>query len=151
MSARVWRAGGVHRKLWHVRRDAPRNLGNPGDCLAFQRENGGGVPSQGKPLLRGGGCPRSTLRGRKTSTWERGAREGAARTGNFCRTRRAGAQEPTSLRGIANQVDRLPDTEASPTEEPCEGKLHAGICAGGAGRPAFLPRRRLYVVVKIIS
>ena len=33
------------------------------------------------------------------------------------------------------------DTEASPTEEPCEGKLHAGICAGGAGRPAFLPRR----------
>jgi acyl CoA:acetate/3-ketoacid CoA transferase alpha subunit len=33
-----------------------------------------------------------------------------------------------------------PDTEASPTEEPYEGKLHVGICAGGAGRPAFLPR-----------
>ena len=26
-----------------------------------------------------------------------------------------------------------PVTAASPTEEPCEGKLHAGICAGGAG------------------
>ncbi len=35
-------------------------------------------------------------------------------------------------------------TEASPTEEPCEGKLHAGICAGGAGRPAFLPRHDLW-------
>ena len=30
-------------------------------------------------------------------------------------------------------------TEASTTEEPCEGKLHAGICTGGAGQPAFLP------------
>ena len=29
--------------------------------------------------------------------------------------------------------------EASVTEEPREGKLHARICAGGAGRPAFLP------------
>ncbi len=36
---------------------------------------------------------------------------------------------------------RRTDTEASTTEELCEGTLHAGICAGGAGRPAFLPRR----------
>ncbi len=34
---------------------------------------------------------------------------------------------------------RRTDTEASTTEEPYEGKLHAGICAGGAGRPASLP------------
>ena len=31
--------------------------------------------------------------------------------------------------------------EASTTEEPDEGKLHVRVCAGGAGRPAFLPRR----------
>ena len=54
---------------------------------------------------------------------------------------RAGLQEPTSLRGIAKSETMSLATEASPTEEPCEGKLHAGICAGGAGRPAFLPRR----------
>ena len=36
---------------------------------------------------------------------------------------------------------RQTGTEASTTEEPCEGKLHAGICAGGVGQPAFLPRR----------
>lgn len=36
---------------------------------------------------------------------------------------------------------RQTDTEASTTEEPREGTLHAGIWAGGAGRPAFLPRR----------
>ncbi len=92
-------------------------------------------------MLRGGGCPRSTRRGRKTSTWERGAREDAAHTGNFCRTCRVGEQKPTSLWGIAKRESCSPVTEASPTEEPCEGKLHAGICAGGAGRPAFLPRR----------
>ncbi len=34
---------------------------------------------------------------------------------------------------------RRTDTEASTTEEPYEGKLHVGICAGGAGRPASLP------------
>jgi len=32
-------------------------------------------------------------------------------------------------------------TETSITEEPREGKLHAGICAGGARRLAFLPWR----------
>ena len=31
--------------------------------------------------------------------------------------------------------------EASPTEEPGAGKPHAGICAGGVGEPASLPRR----------
>jgi hypothetical protein len=34
----------------------------------------------------------------------------------------------------------LPCTaKASTTEEPGAGKLHAGDCTGGAGRPAFLP------------
>ena len=94
-------------------------------------------------MLRGGGCPCSTRRWRKTTTWERGAREDAARKGHFCRTCRVGEQEPTSLRRIATRGVCLV-TEASPTEEPCEGKLHAGICAGGAGRPAFLPRRRSF-------
>jgi hypothetical protein len=31
--------------------------------------------------------------------------------------------------------------KASTTEEPDEGKLHVRDCAGGAGQPAFLPRR----------
>jgi hypothetical protein len=43
--------------------------------------------------------------------------------------------------GNSKSGGKLSDTEASLTEEPCEGTLHAGICAGGAGRPAFLPRR----------
>jgi hypothetical protein len=30
--------------------------------------------------------------------------------------------------------------EASCLEEPGAGKLHAGICEGGAGQPASLPR-----------
>ena len=30
--------------------------------------------------------------------------------------------------------------EASCPEEPGAGKLHAGICEGGAGQPASLPR-----------
>jgi len=37
---------------------------------------------------------------------------------------------------------RQTGTEASTTERAsCERKPHAGICAGGAGRPASLPRR----------
>ena len=31
------------------------------------------------------------------------------------------------------------DAEASMTEEPREGKLHAGICAGDVEQSAFLP------------
>ena len=50
--------------------------------------------------------------------------------------------EPTSLRGTATDVcDQGGDlvitficnTEASATEEPGAEKLHAGVCAGGAG------------------
>jgi hypothetical protein len=44
---------------------------------------------------------RSTPRQGEPATWGRSARKDAARTGNFCRTRRVGEQEPTSLRGIA--------------------------------------------------
>ena len=33
--------------------------------------------------------------------------------------------------------------EASCPEEPGAGKLHAGICEGGAGQPASLPRQTL--------
>ncbi|MCX6928928.1 MAG: hypothetical protein NT154_37815, partial [Verrucomicrobia bacterium] len=32
--------------------------------------------------------------------------------------------------------------EASCSEEPGAGKLHAGICEGGAGQPASLPRQK---------
>jgi hypothetical protein len=41
---------------------------------------------------------------------------------------------PTSLQGIARIA------EASISEEPGAGKLHAGICAGAAGQLAVLPR-----------
>ncbi len=43
--------------------------------------------------------------------------------------------KPTSLRGIAKVAAHygVVSAEASTTEEPREGKLHAGICAGGAG------------------
>ena len=33
----------------------------------------------------------------------------------------------------------LQTAKASTTEEPREGKLHAGICAGGAEESVFLP------------
>ena len=115
-------------------------------------ENGRGVPSPGTRLRWDGGCPRRTWRRRKTSTWGRGTRKDAARKGNFCRTRWVGEQEPTSLRGRANQVNVLPDTDLSHNREKlfCEGTLHAGICVGGAGWPAFLPRRRT-AVFKVTS
>ena len=38
----------------------------------------------------------------------------------------------TSLQGIAEKAGRL-IAEASITEEPGAGKLHAGICAGAVG------------------
>jgi hypothetical protein len=43
--------------------------------------------------------------------------------------------KPTSLWGIAKVTAHygVVSAEASTTEEPREGKLHAGICAGGAG------------------
>jgi hypothetical protein len=43
--------------------------------------------------------------------------------------------KPTSLWGIAKATAQhsAVGAEASTTEEPREGKLHAGICAGGAG------------------
>ncbi len=49
------------------------------------------------------------------------------------------------LRRIAKPETLSSVTEAGLTEEPCEGKLHAGICARGAGRPDFLPRRTLHL------
>ena len=33
-------------------------------------------------------------------------------------------------------------TEANISEEPGAGKLHAGVCSGGVGQPASLPKRR---------
>jgi len=47
----------------------------------------------------------------------------------------SGKHKPTSLRGIAKVTAHygVVSAEASTTEEPREGKLHAGICAGGAG------------------
>ena len=57
--------------------------------------------------------------------------------------------ELTSLRGIAYKAKAKPGyrcrmkslltAKASTTEEPREGKLHAGICTGGAEKSAFLP------------
>jgi hypothetical protein len=41
----------------------------------------------------------------------------------------SGEHKPTSLWGIACKMV----ANASTTEEPREGKLHAGICAGDAG------------------
>jgi hypothetical protein len=79
---------------------------------------------------------RSTRRWGKPTTWGRTRREHGARTGNSCRTCRAGYDEPTSLRGIANRVWPETDTacaEASATEEPDAGKLHVRVCAGDVG------------------
>ena len=76
---------------------------------------------------------RSTQRWREATTWGRSARKGAAHTGNFCRTCRVGAQEPTSLWGIATQETIFFVTEASTTEELCEGTRHAEIWAGEPG------------------
>ncbi len=51
--------------------------------------------------------------------------------------------EQPFLWGIANKAKEISllTTKASTTEEPREGKLHAGICAGGAEKSAFLPCR----------
>ena len=41
---------------------------------------------------------------------------------------------------VVKLMKSLWTAKASTTEEPREGKLHAGICAGGVGQLAFLPR-----------
>ena len=38
-------------------------------------------------------------------------------------------------------------TEANISEEPGAGKLHAGVCSGGVGQPASLPKRRYLALV----
>jgi len=79
---------------------------------------------------------RSTRRWGKPATWGRTRREHAARKGNSCRTCRAGAHEPTSLRGLAIRrcaaVWRIACAKASVTEEPDAGIPHVRDCAGGA-------------------
>ncbi len=43
----------------------------------------------------------------------------------------SGKHKPTSLRGMAKVTAHgVVSAEASTTEEPREGKLHAGVCAG---------------------
>jgi hypothetical protein len=41
--------------------------------------------------------------------------------------------------GMVVMEKSMPTAKASTTEEPREGKLHAGICAGSAGQSVFLP------------
>jgi hypothetical protein len=41
--------------------------------------------------------------------------------------------------------------EASCSEEPGAGKLHAGICEGGAGQPASLPRQESLVTEIVLK
>ncbi len=73
----------------------------------------------------------------------RGGQQSAAHKGNLVRTRKAGQTRPTSLRGIATKAT-TPFAEASLSEEPGAGKLHAGICAGGVRQLAGLPRWRFH-------
>jgi hypothetical protein len=50
-------------------------------------------------------------------------------------------ESSVSLRGVGIPMGS-PSTEVTKiqSEEPGAGKLHAGICAGGAPKGAFLPR-----------
>jgi hypothetical protein len=57
---------------------------------------------------------------------------------------------PTSLRGIATKA-ATPFAEASLSEEPGAGKLHAGISAGAVGQLVVLPRWRQAHAMKVIS
>jgi len=38
-------------------------------------------------------------------------------------------------------------TDASPVEEPGAGIPHAGICEGGVGQPASLPRHEIIIFI----
>ena len=82
--------------------------------------------------------PLVVLRGRES----RSHGEGADRKTQPTKETWSGRQvpehtRPTSLRGIATKA-ATPFAEASLSEEPGAGKLHAGICAGGVGQPASL-------------
>ena len=62
------------------------------------------------------------------------------RTGNTNRTCRTGVRVPTDMRTY-QEVLLLGEwiTAGSIPEEPGAVVPHAGICAGDAGQPAFLP------------
>jgi hypothetical protein len=59
--------------------------------------------------------------------------------------------EQTSLWGIAIKAKRvvtLLTAKASTTEEPREGKLHAGICTGGAGSTGVPTVTNQFIIVQ---
>ena len=66
------------------------------------------------------------------------------------RIRKAEEHMQTSLRGIAKRTLRYSMFlyEASNVEEPCAGKLHAGICEGAARKLAVLPRWFINIAYK---
>jgi retron-type reverse transcriptase len=67
------------------------------------------------------------------------ADRGTARCANALPT---GAQFLSAARALAGRlIIREANARASCSEEPGAGQLHAGICEGGAGQPASLPRR----------
>jgi hypothetical protein len=91
------------------------------------------------------GAPRPAGPGKGSALWER-------RKQSHMRSREAEQHVQAVLAGIANRarIDKrhrlpfvdLPRAEVAKehSEEPGAGKLHAGICAGGARQRASLPR-----------
>lgn len=65
--------------------------------------------------------------------------------GNSGQATMTGTQRPEAVSSALNRV-REAATNASasdPMQEPGAVVPHAGICAGGAGKPAFLPRTKI--------
>jgi hypothetical protein len=117
-----------------------RNVGDP--CHAWL---GQGCPSDHKEDGQGGRGsrihPESLESGRAAHVGQGVTGDGALR-GNVCWPCRARASKPTSLMGIA--ISRITGSAAARrTEEPGAGTPHAGICAGGVGQLASLPRWQL--------
>ena len=94
------------------------------------------VKGKSRRMPLGSRIERSTRRWGKPTTWGRSRREHVTRKGNSFRTRWAGQNEPTSLRGLAHRAwsaTAMACAEASATEEPDAGTLHVRVCAGASG------------------
>ena len=114
--------------------DAARNLGDPVDPRRTNYGSQAGRPAQrqGEPAHRKLG-----VRLVHSNSWQG---PGGPETSEGANTSTPSAQETRAVRTTAYTWPTSPRTRASWGEEPGAGKPPAGICAGGAGQPASLPR-----------
>jgi hypothetical protein len=114
--------------------DVARNLGDPVDP---RRTNYGS--QAGRPAQRQGELAHRKLGVRLVHSNSRQG-PGGPETSEGANTSTPSAQETRAVRTTAYTWPTSLRTRASWGEEPGAGKPPAGICAGGAGQPASLPR-----------